>query len=201
MDEPAFGKTGRFQKANLLAQHAGQLYKVGWIRFASDGGLYVQFHQNQPILIIGEAVQNGELLKPMTCKDVSTIPERERVNIHFSLHPTGKAQVRSGDKPPLVEINIGPWLPLKQPCLLAYLYSPPIGELPRQQTRKNQDRIFSVDSITAGVRATITLLPKGFAPTRPALMGASSRYNIMVEVHLVEPATPGICFAKNLAVN
>jgi len=193
---PILGKSGRFQKTTLLAKCAGELYKVGWIRFASDGGLYAQFHQTEPVVARGEAIQSGGQLTPATEVDLAAVPEKHRVDVHLSLHPSGELHVRSGRNTPLVRWNIGSWLPPKAPSLLAHLFSPPISQLLTQSQPRPQDRVFSLADVDSGVRATITLLPKGLIPQRGVLMGISPRYNVAVEIGVVRPATPGIYLVK-----
>jgi hypothetical protein len=198
MNELPLGTTGKFQKANLLASLQGRFYKLGWFRFASDGGLYAQFHYDAPVHCMGEAVQATGLLQPRTCEDLTHRSASERTNVHFSLHPSGVVHVRSGEDRPLVERDFGQWLPPKVPCLLGYLFSPAVGDLESKATKKFQDRAFRIDCPESGIRATITLLPKGYRPTQLALMGVSPKYNVCVTVAAVNPATPGIYFVTDL---
>ncbi len=190
------GKTGKFQKANLLASFKGELFKVGWIRFASDGGMYAQFHYKAPITCVGEAIQASGLLQARTREDLTHCPLDMRSNVHLSLHPSGKIHVRSNRQKPIIELDFGQWLPVSKPCLLGYFFSPAVGTLDRQEKPKFQDRVFSVARPEDGIRATITVLPKDFHPTQPALMGVSPRYNIGVTIAAVSPPTPSIYFAK-----
>jgi hypothetical protein len=201
MNKDIFGKTAKFQKAKLLVAFEGQLYKVGWFSFARDGGFYAQFNYKEPITAIGQAVQSSGAIKKITEEDVSHIPLDDRCDVHLSLHPSGQFHVRSGERRPVVEIDVGHWLPLTTPRPLGHLFSPAVRSLPKQKDCGGQDRVTAVSCLDCGVRATITLLPLlpvGYVLREPALMGVSPRFNICVSISEVNPPTPYMCFVNNL---
>ena len=200
MNRLPLGKTSKYMKANLLAETDGNRYKVGWFRFASDGGFHAQFHYTEPVTAAGEEVLSEGLLKPLTEVDLTSVPEAHRHDVHLSLHPSGRLHVRSRENPCLVAIDVGPWLPLQEPRLLGYLFSPPLRQLAFQATFKFQDRVFVVNDLDCGLRATITLLPKKpIWPARKVLMGVCRKWNVGIEIEAVKPATPGIHLMTTLS--
>lgn len=197
------GNTAKYQKANVLVHCRGKVHKLGWLQFGADGSFYFQFHMSQPVRKTGLAIEKDGLIQPLSAGDLSNVPDERLTNLHFSLHPRGACHLRSEDRKPIAEANVGEWLPLEEPKTLAYVHTPPIQDLPVRplgKAEKFSDRVFKGRNPEGGLRVTITLLPPDMIvrARNDALLGLSKRFNVLVTFQVVPPTAMGFHFATGL---
>ena len=195
-----FGTTGKYRKTRLLVRHQNTYFVLGWMQFASDGGFYCQVHFTAPATVSGIAWVEDGLLKPKTAVNITDLPESQRRDLHFTLHPSGVLHVRSGKEKCIANLDLGKWLPLRKPSLLAHIFTPRVGDLPVAKGRTGSDRSCQVNSLDAGLRLDIKLLPRNVAPKSlgVALGGISPRYNLLVEFSAIPARGQAVCLATDL---
>lgn len=163
--------------------------EFGWLEFKKDGSLHFGFTDKAfRVRLSGDAVLTKEgQFRTLTQTSSAGLPDKAIDNSHVSLHPSGVCHVRSGIEQPVIEINIGEWLPVEKPFLWLVIYTDPFYHLSPKHRRKGIQLnafLLDVQNINQSLKFQVDIIPQNrpFLSQRKDVIGQSGSGRYVVRI-------------------
>jgi hypothetical protein len=188
------GTTPAHRKTRIYLRNKrnkADIREFGWLEFKKDGSLHFGFTDKAfRAGLMGDAVltKDGHL-HTLTQISSAGFPDNAIDNPHVSLHASGVCHVRSEGEKPVLEFNIGQWLPVEKPFLWLVIYTDPFYHLsPKHQRKGTQRNAFFLDvvDINQSLLFHVDIIPRNwrFPAQRKDVIGQSGSGRYVVRIRM-----------------